>query len=109
MFAATAAHAQSDQVRRGQAPAWVTPSALLAVPEGASGPLFVRRNDVEVHLGRDGQAQYLGYRVKVLQTSALQLGNISIAWNPTAGAPIVHEIGLPLRGDPVSMLVHRGL
>lgn len=104
MIVASPAYAQSDQVRRGPAPAWVTPSALLPVPEAVSGPLFVRRNDVEVHLGADGHAQYLGYRVKILQASALQLGNISIAWNPTAGAPIVHEIKLFRDGQVIDVL-----
>ena len=86
------AYAQSAQVRRAPAPTWATPSALLPVPEAVSGPVFFRRSDVEVHLSDEGQAQYVGYRVKILQTSALQVGNISIAWNPMAGAPIVHEI-----------------
>ena len=98
------AYAQSGQVRRGPAPAWVPPSALLPVPEGGSGPVFVRRNDVEVHLSDEGQAQYLGYRVKIMQTSALELGNISIAWNPMAGAPIVHEIKLFRDGQVIDVL-----
>jgi len=55
---------------------------------------------VEVHLSDQGQAQYFGYRVKILQSSALQLGNISIAWNPSSDAPIVHEIKL-FRDDQV--------
>lgn len=104
MIVASPAYAQSEQVRRGPAPAWAMPSAMLPVPESVSGPLFVRRNDVEVHLGGEGHAQYLGYRVKILQTSALQLGNISIAWNPVAGAPIVHEIKLFRDGQVIDVL-----
>lgn len=69
-----------------------------------SGPVFIRRQDVEVHLSDQGQAQYLGYRVKILQSSALQLGNISIAWNPSSDAPIVHEIKL-FRDDQVIDIV----
>ena len=93
VFLTFPAHGQSsEQVRRGPAPAWVTPSALLPVPNTASGPVFVRRQDLEVHLGDKTQAQYLGYRIKLLQPSALELGNISISWNPAAGAPIIHAI-----------------
>lgn len=55
---------------------------------------------METHLSDQGQAQYFGYRVKILQSSALQLGNISIAWNPRSDAPIVHEIRL-FRDDQV--------
>lgn len=92
LLVASSACAQTDQVRRGPAPTWAVPSALLPVPANASGPLFMRRQDVEIHLGDAGQAQYLGYRVKILQSNALPLGNVSIAWNPRSGAPIVHDI-----------------
>jgi hypothetical protein len=71
---------------------------MLPVPEAVSGPVFVRRQDLQIHLDDQGQAQYLGFRVKILQSTALQLGNISVAWNPAAGAPIVHEIRI-FRGD----------
>lgn len=70
------------------------------MPEHVSGPIFIRRQDMETHLSDQGQAQYFGYRVKILQSSALQLGNISIAWNPRSDAPIVHEIRL-FRDDQV--------
>lgn len=100
MLVASSAYAKSEQVRRGPAPAWVTPSTLISTPENVSGPLFVRRQDLEIHLSDQGQAQYLGYRVKILQSSALQLGNISIAWNPSSDTPIVHAIKL-FRDDQV--------
>lgn len=92
MLVASSACAQTDEVRRGPAPTWAAPSALLPVPANVSGPIFMRRQDVEAHIGDQGQAQYLGYRVKILQSNALTLGNISIAWNPRSGAPIVHDI-----------------
>jgi hypothetical protein len=92
LLAASSAWSQTQQVRRGPAPAWATPSAMLPVPESVSGPLFVRRQDLQIHLSDQGQAQYLGYRLKILQSTALQLGNIAVAWDPAAGAPIVHEI-----------------
>jgi hypothetical protein len=104
LLVATPVHAEPQQVRRGPAPAWATPSALLPVPQAASGPVFVRRQDLEIHLSDKGQAQYLAYRMKLLQPSALQLGNIAIAWNPAAGAPIVHEIKLFRDGQAVDVL-----
>lgn len=100
MFVASAAYAQAEQVVRGPAPAWVTPSTPIVMPEDVSGPLFIRRQDMSIHLSDQGQAQYFGYRVKILQSSALQLGNISISWMPSSDAPIVHEIKL-FRGDQV--------
>lgn len=100
IFVAGSAYAQSEQVLRGPAPAWATLSTPIIIPENVSGPVFVRRQDLEIHLSDQGQAQYYGYRVKILQSSALQLGNIAIAWNPSSDAPIVHEIKL-FRGDQV--------
>ncbi len=98
------AHAQSEQVRRGPPPAWARPSAMLPAPDTVDGPMFVRRQDVEVHLGEQGQAQYFGSRIKITQSAALELGNISIAWNPQAGAPIVHKIELIRDGKATDVL-----
>ncbi len=104
VFAVGAAHAQTEQVRRGPAPEWVTRSELLPTPESVGGPTFVRRQDVEVHLGDQGQAQYVGSRIKILQSAALALGNISIGWNPQAGAPIVHSINVYRDGQVIDVL-----
>lgn len=87
-----AARAEPEQVQRGPAPVWETVTPPLPVPDNPTGQIFMRRQDVEVHLTAHGQAQHMGYRVKILQSSALQAGNISIKWNPAEGAPIVHEI-----------------
>lgn len=104
MAVASPALAQTDQIRRGPAPDWATPSTLLPVPAGTTGPAFFRRQDVEVHLGDKGQAQYLGYRIKLLDPAALPLGNISIAWSPGAGAPIVHTIKVFRDGQAIDVL-----
>ena len=92
MLSANSIAAQPEQIRRGPAPNWALPSPLLPVPKALSGPLFMRRQDLQIYLSDQGQAQYLGYRIKILQSNALEVGNIAIAWNPTAGAPIVHDI-----------------
>lgn len=106
LFMASSVGAQPQQVRRGPVPSWATPSALLAVPETVSGPLFMRRQDLQIHLSNKGQAQYLGYRVKILDSSALQLGNLSVAWSPTAGTPIVHDIKVYRDGEVIDVLQH---
>lgn len=94
------AYARNDQMQFGPAPNWVVPSELMAVPEDASGLVFVRRQDVLVHLDEQGQVHYTGSRTKILHSNALQLGNLSIAWNPESGAPTVHTIKV-YRGDEV--------
>lgn len=104
MIVAGPTWAQTEQVRRGPVPTWATPSTLLPLPATTTGPVFFRRQDVEVHLSEKGQAQYLGYRIKLLDPAALQLGNISIAWNAGAGAPIAHGIKVIRDGQVVDVL-----
>lgn len=106
MIASWPAHAETPQVRRGPVPDWVVPSEPMAVPEGATGPVFVRRNDSLIHLNAQGQSYYLGYRIKILHSNALQLGNLSIAWNPSAGAPFVHAIRVHRGTETVDVLAN---
>lgn len=102
--AAGPAHADDDQVQRGPAPQWVVPSELLSVPEDASGLVFMRRQDALVHFDEKGQANYFGYRVKILHSNALQIGNLSIAWNPATGVPMVHVIKVHRGGETIDVL-----
>jgi hypothetical protein len=92
VLAGGTAYADSTQVQRGAAPNWAVQSEPTPVPAGAGGAVFMRRQDTEVHLDGKGQLLYNSYRIKILHPNALQLGNLSIAWNPAAGAPVVHVI-----------------
>lgn len=100
LLAAGPAYAKNDQVLRAPVPNWVAPSEPMAVPEDATGLMFVRRNEALIHLDQQGQAQYQGYRIKILHPNALQLGNLAIAWNPAAGAATVHVVKI-YRGSEV--------
>src|SRR3546814_15894885 len=51
------AKAEDSQVKRGQTPDWVVPSELMPVPEGASGMLFVRRQDIVAHPHDPGSSE----------------------------------------------------
>lgn len=84
--------AQNDQVLTGRAPDWVDASQDLAVPADAAGLVFIRRQDMQVHIGKEGQFTYKGQRFKLLHTQALQFGNLALTWNPAAGAPTVHGV-----------------
>lgn len=95
---ALSANAQGNEVLRGPAPAWVTPAELMPVPPNPGGLVFVRRQQIVAHFDDKGQAQYTGYRMRILHPNALQLGNLTIAWNPASGAPVVHVIKVH-RGD----------
>lgn len=87
-----AAYAKNDKVERGPTPDWVNPIELLPVPSDSSGLVFVRGQDVVVHLDEKGQITYTGYRAKLLHPNALAAGNLAISWNPAAGSPLLHSI-----------------
>lgn len=92
LLAGAAAIAQPGQPGRGPRPTWAIASEPLPVPANVGGPVFVRRQDTVIHLDAKAPTQFLDYRVKILQSNALQLGNLAVSWNPAAGTPIVHEI-----------------
>jgi transglutaminase-like putative cysteine protease len=100
------AYAANDQVQSGPAPAWVTPSELMPVPDAAAGALFMRRQDFFIHLDGQGQLQYQGYRTRILHQNALELGNLAISWNPSGGAPTVHAIRVH-RGNETTDVLER--
>ncbi|AKM11776.1 transglutaminase [Croceicoccus naphthovorans] len=76
----------------------------MDLPENPTGAIFVRQQDTLVHLDAKGQAQYLGYRIKVLHPNALQLGNLSISWNPAGGNPVIHALKVHRDGEVIDVL-----
>lgn len=96
--------ADSGQVERGPAPRWVVESEAMPVPAAADGAAFIRRQDTEVHLDGRGQAIFSGYRIRILHPSALQVGNVSVVWNPTAGRPVIHALKIYRDNDVIDVL-----
>ena len=99
----TPAYAQDDGIERGPRESWIAPSALLEVPEDATGPVFVRRQDTLIHLLDGSDRLYTGWRIKLLNPAALQLGNISLSWNPSAGAPVLHSLKIYRDGAVIDL------
>jgi hypothetical protein len=104
ILCAAPADATNDQIQRAPIPDWAAASELMPVPANATGLVFVRRNDALVHLDEHGQAQFIGYRVKILHPNALQLGNLAIAWNPAAGSPAVHFVRIHRQDELIDVL-----
>lgn len=98
------AFASGDQVVRGPLPTWAAQSELMAVPAEAGGMIFVRRQDIVVHLDQRGQQQHTSFRIKILHSNALQLGNISLSWNPAEGSPVVHAISVYRGAEVIDVL-----
>ncbi len=93
-----------ESVGKGPPPAWVVPSELLPVPKDASGLVFVRRQDTLVHLDAKGQSTHLGYRIAILHPTALQLGNLAVEWNPSAGDATVHTLKVHRGAEVIDLL-----
>lgn len=103
LLGSAVAQANTNQVLQAPPPKWVIESEPLPVPSDASGGSFVRRQNVEVHLDSRGQLLYTGYRIKILHPNALELGNISLTWNPASGAPTVHSIKVYRDGQIINV------
>ncbi len=86
------AAAKEDGVSFGPAPAWAVIADPLPVPESVRGPVFVRRQAVQIHLDKNGQWEFNAVMMRLLDASALPLGNIALSWNPAAGTPTVHAL-----------------
>jgi len=95
---------QADQVQRGPVPKWAVQSEPMPVPADAAGAVFIRQQDSEVHLDGKGQQIYTAYRVRILHPNALQIGNLSLSWNPAAGPPTVHAIRIYREGEVIDVL-----
>ncbi len=106
VFVCGVATAQNNQVLTGPVPDWVVPSDPVAVPDNVSGLWFMRMHDTLIHIGENGQEQYQGYRVKILHANALQLGNITMSWNPADGAPTVHTLAIHRDGQVIDILAN---
>lgn len=98
------AFADSSEVQRGATPGWAVQSEPMAVPANAAGAVFMRRQDSELHLDAQGELLHNSYRIKILQSNALSLGNLSVVWNPAAGAPVVHAIRIYRDGQVIDVL-----
>jgi len=104
LLAGSTAYAAGSKIQTGPAPKWAVQSEPMPVPADTAGAVFIRRQDTEVHLDNKGQLLYNGYRIKILHPNALQLGNLSLAWNPAAGSPVVHAIKIHREGQVIDLL-----
>jgi len=73
--------------------AWVVapPSPTLGTPSPDAPFRFVY-SDQQVRIGRNGEENYSAYRMKILKPEALQVGNVTIGWNPSSGSATVHHL-----------------
>lgn len=94
----------SNQVHIKPEPDWAEASKLEPIPDNAKGLVFLRRNDLFVHLDGNGQSTYRNQRMKLLASQALGIGNLSLVWNPSSGAPLVHTLLIHRNGETIDVL-----
>ncbi|MGB7407192.1 MAG: DUF3857 domain-containing transglutaminase family protein, partial [Pontixanthobacter sp.] len=99
---------ESDRVQKGPTPGWVSISEPLAVPDDATGLVFIRRQDTLVRLHDEGQTLFTSQLTRLLHPQALQAGNISIAWNPAVGDPTVHGVRIHRGATMIDVLDKTG-
>ena len=106
LAASSSLAAQNDAVLTGPEPEWATPSELAPVPADASGAVFVRKQDTLIRLSGEGEATYTAQQVKILNSQALEIGNIGLTWNPAVGAPTVHALRIHRDGEVIDVLAN---
>ncbi|MGE4305712.1 MAG: DUF3857 domain-containing protein [Novosphingobium sp.] len=104
LLGGSAAYAADNRIQTGPVPKWAAQSEPMAVPADAGGAVFIRRHETQVHLDDKGQLHYSSYRIRILHPNALQLGNLSLTWNPAAGSPVLHVIKIHREGEVVDIL-----
>lgn len=98
------AQAANDSVKIGPVPSWAGQMPLLPVPDAATGLLFLRGNELVVHLDANGQQSYQAFRAKILHANGLQVGNLSLAWNPAFGSPVIHAVKIHRQAETFDVL-----
>lgn len=98
--------APSDQPNYQTPASWVVDAP---VPDNAPGsadvPLRTVYVDTQVRISADGtQETYTAYRFKVLKPEALAIGNLSVAWQPDAGAITIHRVQVIHDGQTTDVL-----
>ena len=87
------------------APAWVVPPpAVTGTPAPAGAAYQADYSDTQVRAANGGTETYLDYRLKILKPEALQLGNLTAAWQPDAGSVTVHTVKIIRDGAVIDVL-----
>jgi hypothetical protein len=86
------------------APAWASLAEPLDVPPDTQGTTFLRRQASFVRLTANGHALFNSQMIRILQPQALEIGNIAIGWNPSAGEAKVHKVVIHRRGQVIDVL-----
>jgi hypothetical protein len=89
-----------SEVRYAAEEPWVKPHPPALARQVSSGALDVIFNDTQVRIVGDTVSTSTAYRMRILRSEALALGNVSLVWDPDTTLVTVHRL-LIHRGDQV--------
>jgi Domain of Unknown Function with PDB structure (DUF3857) len=99
------ARAGSNEVLYAKVPDWVAavPSpTTTASPPGA--PMRLEYMDFQIQAGPNGDEVFSASRIRILKPEALEVGNVSLTWNPAAGDATVHYLRVLRGGAAIDVL-----
>lgn len=93
------------EVQYGQVPAWVLPPpAATAGPQTGDAAFRIIYQDTQERVTTDAVEDYSAYEVKILKPEALAMGNVAVAWSPSAGPATVHYVRIIRDGKSIDVL-----
>ena len=97
--------AGSKTVLYGPAPKWLAPAPEpVARDKPVDGPAEVVYSDVQAHLENGRAVLHSSTRIRLLKPEALQLGNMSLVWNPSTTTTTVNKVEVWRDGRKIDVL-----
>jgi hypothetical protein len=106
-LAISASPANADtghDIQYGNVPDWILPPPAAADPKPSEAAFRFVYEDNEERITSAGVESYTGYRIKILKPEALTIGNIAVAWSPSAGTANVHYVRIIRDGAVIDVL-----
>lgn len=95
----------SKTILYGPAPKWLAPlPEPVARDEPVDGPAEVVYSDVQAHLQNGRAMLHSATRIRLLKPEALQLGNMSLVWNPSTTTTTVNRVEVWRDGEKINIL-----
>lgn len=104
-IAATAWADPAKEVQYGPPPAWVAPPPPHSANPGPTDAMLqMVYNENQERVTKGTTESFSAFRVKILKPEALALGNLKIAWSPSAGTATVHYVRIIRDGAVIDVL-----
>ncbi|MBV1688336.1 DUF3857 domain-containing transglutaminase family protein [Novosphingobium sp. G106] len=97
--------AANRDIRYGVPLGWVQPPPPpTEAKPAADAPFHFIYLDTQLHVLPTGVETYTAYRVRILKPEALQMGHITLTWDPSSGDATVHSVRIIRDGQTIDVL-----